>query len=350
MRTLLACLALCTAALGTAAHAQTPLFSADTELQLIIEGPLNTLIREAPRSTDPHPATVTLVGAGEPSRFEIELSARGLSRRTRGNCTMPPLRLDFDGDALSGSVLQGQNRIKLVTRCRTGAVFEQVNAHEYLAYRLYNEITPLSYRVRPVRVTYRDTEGRRREETQLNFLVEDIDDVADRNRLVALEVQSNEVRISQLDGQAAARFALFQYMISNLDWDMLFARPDADDCCHNSKLLAASQEARTSIIPVPYDFDSSGLADAPYAGVPESLPVRNVRQRLWRGYCRHNAELPAAIAHFQSRREAINAVIASEPRLSESRRQSTRRYIDEFFELIADPARVDSQLIRRCRD
>jgi hypothetical protein len=158
------------------------------------------------------------------------------------------------------------------------------------------------------------------------------------------------VRANQLDGQATARYALFQYMISNPDWDMLFARPDADDCCHNSKLLAASQEARTAVIPVPYDFDSSGLADAPYAGVPESLPVRDVRQRYYRGYCRHNGELPAAIAHFQSRREAINAVIANEPRLSDSRRQSTRRYIDDFFELIADPARVDSQLIRRCRD
>lgn len=349
MRTILASLAFCAAAFGTAAHAQTQLFSADTELQLIIEGPLNTLIREAPRSTDPYPATVTLVGAGEPSRFEIELSARGLSRRTRGNCTMPPLRLDFDGDTVRGTVFQGQNRIKLVTRCRAGAVFEQVNAHEYLAYRLYNEITPLSYRVRPVRVTYRDTDGRRREETQLNFLIEDIDDVAHRNQRVALDVQSNEIRINQLDGQAAARHALFEYMISNLDWDMLFARPDADDCCHNSKLLAASQEARTSIIPVPYDFDSSGLADAPYAGVPPSLPVRNVRQRLYRGYCRHNPDLPAAIAHFQARREAINAVIAGEPRLSESRRQSTRRYIDDFYELIGDPARVNSQLIERCR-
>lgn len=349
MRTILAGLAMCAAAFATAAQAQTQLFSSDSELELIIEGPLNTLIREAATSTDPHPATVTLVGAGEPQRFEIELAARGLSRRTRGNCTTPPLRLDFDRDALRGTVLQGQNRIKLVTRCRAAERYDQVNAHEYLAYRLYNEITPFSFRVRPVRVTYRDTEGRRREETQQNFLIEDIDDVADRNQRVALNVQSNEVRATQLDSQAAARYALFQYMISNLDWDMLFARPDADDCCHNSKLLAASQESRANVIPVPYDFDSSGLADAPYAGVPESLPVRDVRQRYYRGYCRQNGDLPAVIAHFQSRREAINAVIANEPRLSESRRQSTRRYIDEFYDLIADPARVDSQLIRRCR-
>lgn len=70
-------------------------------------------------------------------------------------------------------MLQGQHRLKLVTNCRPSRNYEQITVHEYLAYRLYNEITPYSYRVRPVRVD-RDTEGRRREETQFNFLIEDI--------------------------------------------------------------------------------------------------------------------------------------------------------------------------------
>ena len=123
------------------ASAQTPLFNADTEIAVTIEAPLTTLIRQAPRSTDPHPAVVTLTGAGEPARFEIELSARGLSRRTRGYCAFPPLRLDFDADTLGGTVLDGQNRLKLVTTCRPSRNYEQIIVHEYLAYRLYNEIT-----------------------------------------------------------------------------------------------------------------------------------------------------------------------------------------------------------------
>lgn len=330
------------------ARAQTALFSDNSELQITIEAPLTTLIRQAPRSTDPHPAVVTLIGAGEPSRFETQLSARGLSRRTRGLCAFPPLRLDFDKDALRGTVLQGQNRLKLVTTCRPSRNYEQITVHEYLAYRLYNEITPLSYRVRPVRVTYRDTEGRRRDETQFNFLVEDIDDVADRNQRVALDVPSGGVRTPQLDPAAAARYGLFQMMIGNLDWDMVTGVP-GEDCCHNSKLIAATQESREAVVPVPYDFDASGFADAPYAGVPAGLPIDNVRTRLYRGLCRHNDQLPAAIETFRSRRTQINALIAGESRLTEGKRREAQRYIDDFFEMIENPARVQSQLIQRCR-
>lgn len=330
------------------ASAQTALFSTDTEIALTIEAPLTTLIRQAPRSTDPHPAVVTLTGAGESSRFEIELSARGLSRRTRGYCAFPPLRLDFDADALGGTVLDGQNRLKLVTNCRPSRNYEQIIVHEYLAYRLYNEITPFSYRVRPVRVTYRDTEGRRRDETQFNFLIEDVDDVADRNQRVALDVPSASVRTSQLDAAIAARYGLFQMMIGNLDWDMVTGVP-GEDCCHNSKLIATTQESREGVVPVPYDFDASGFADAPYAGVPAGLPIDNVRTRFYRGLCRHNSEIPAAIEAFRARRSQINALIAGEPRLTDGKRREAQRYIDDFYEMIENPARVQSQIIQRCR-
>jgi len=41
---------------------------------------------------------------------------------------------------------------------------------------------------------------------------------------------------------------------------------------------------------MPYDFDMSGVVDAPYALVSaidnEKLPVNSVRQRYYRGFCR----------------------------------------------------------------
>lgn len=348
MKTLLVSLSAAFVIFVSPAAAQTRLFSDNSELAVTIEAPLNTLVRTARNSTDPHPATFSFSPEIQAPTFEIELSARGLSRRTRGICTFPPLRLNFAGDAVRRTFMAGQNRLKLVTRCRTGATYEQLVVLEYLAYRLNNEITPHSYRVRPLTVTYRDTEGRRREETQFNFVIEDVDDLARRNRVRAINVGSSEVRSSQLDPTAATRYALFQLMIGNLDWDMV-SGPDADDCCHNGALMAASAEARTSVIPTPYDFDASGFVNAPYAAPPDSIPVRNVRQRLYRGYCRFNDQVPSAIAHFQARREAINALIAGETRLTSTRRTQAQRYIDEFFDLIGDPARVQSQIIDRCR-
>jgi hypothetical protein len=137
-------------------------------------------------------------------------------------------------------------------------------------------------------------------------------------------------------------------MIGNLDWDMV-AGPEGDECCHNGKLLAASAESRAAVVPVPYDFDFSGFVDAPYATPPEGIDVNSVRNRRYRGYCRHNDELPAAIAHFRSRRAALYAVIDGEARLPEARRRAAREFLAGFFAVLDDPARVQRELIGRCR-
>lgn len=326
------------------ATAETPLFSENSEVQLVLEGPVGALVRASRRSTDPYPAAAIVDG----QRYDIELSARGLSRRTGGICTFPPLRLDFQREQVRGTPMRGQNRLKLVTRCRAGSRYEQLTVLEYTAYRLFNEITPLSFRVRPAVVTYRDTNGRRREEVQFNFLIEDVDDLARRNGLVALDVLSNQVRSSELDPAAATRVGLFQFMIGNLDWDMV-AGPAGEDCCHNGKLLAGSENSRSAVVPVPYDFDFSGFVDAPYALPPEGIDVSNVRVRRYRGLCRHNDQLPSAIAHFQARRQALYAVIDGEARLPEARRRAARRYVEDFFAVLDDPGRVQRDLIGRCR-
>lgn len=340
------CIALLLAALAPVAPAaaQTPLFSSNAELEITIEAPFTTLLRTARRSTEPYPGALLHDGR----RYELLVSARGQTRRTTDRCTFPPLRIDFENNELRETVFRGQNRLKLTTHCRATQSYVQYYALEYAAYRLYNELTSMSFRVRPLRVTYRDAEGRRRDETQFGFFVEDEDDLARRNGRQALKIETGVVNASQLDPEAGARFALFQYMIGNVDWDMV-ASASGRDCCHNTRLLAVSDSARTGLIPAPYDFDSSGLVDAPYAAPPEGLRLRNVRERLYRGYCRHNDHLPGAIALFQSRRAALNAVIANEPRLSSSRRQTAQRYIDAFFDVIGDPARVQRELIGQCR-
>jgi len=337
-----------TAIVAFPASAQHPLFSDSTEVQIVLEAPLNSLVRNASRNTDAVPAVATITApGGQAERFDIQLSPRGFSRRTGGICSFPPLRLDFD--TVRGTYMRGQNRLKLVTRCRNGANYEQLTVLEYTAYRLYNEITPLSYRVRPVRVTYRDTEGRRREETQFNFVIEDLDDVARRNNeMAALDVLSNEVRSSQLHADTAAAYGLFQYMIGNLDWDMVSGHA-GEECCHNSKLMAATAESRENVIPVPYDFDYSGFVNAPYAIPPEGLSVPNVRTRYYRGLCRHNDQVPAAAERIRARRDAIYAIVDGETRLNANTRRNARRYLEEFFATLDDPQRFQRQIIDRCR-
>ena len=68
------------------------------------------------------------------------------------------------------------------------------------------------------------------------FFIEDLDDAARRNGMTPAQV-GDRILSSQLDPRQAARVALFQYMIGNLDWSMR-AGPQGEGCCHNSRLMA----------------------------------------------------------------------------------------------------------------
>ena len=339
---------LCLAVLGAPASAQTRLFSDDTPIAFTLTAPFGKLVRAARSGTDAFPATLALTapsGAGAP--IPLQLSPRGLTRRTGGYCLFPPLKLDFETAGVQGTVFQGQNKLKLVTHCKPAPAYEQLYIQEYLIYRLYNLLTPISFRVRPARVTYHDGDGQRDDVTRFGFLIEPIDAMARRNGLTALDPTATLVPSAQLDPRTMETMALFEFMIGNLDWDPA-SGPPGEPCCHNVKLLIR-QGGAAGNIPVPYDFDFSGLVDAPYAVPPDNIRVPNVRVRAFRGYCRNNDQLPAAVATFREHRAAMAAVIAGEALLTPANRQGAQAYIDDFFAVLDDPQRLDREITRRCR-
>jgi hypothetical protein len=327
--------------------AQTPLFADSAPITLTIDGPFRTVVSRAPRSTDPYPATLILHGQRDQT-FAITLSARGLSRRTRGFCDFPPLRLDFDKSALAGTLFEGQNRLKLVTHCKTSGTYARLAVLEYLIYRFYNELTPLSFRVRAAQISYRDSDRGGRAQTFFGFLIEDIDDTAARNGRIALEVGSGQIPSAALDPDAAALVSLFHFMIGNLDWDLNHG-PEGGECCHNGKLISFEAAPKSAVVSVPYDFDHAGFVDAPYAEPPDQIRINTVRTRYYRGLCLHNQALRNAIAVFRAERADLLALIDTETRLPEARRDTARRYLDSFYEILDDPERFDRQVLRRCR-
>jgi len=328
--------------------AQTRLFSDNSEIAITLSGPLSTIQRNSARSTDPHPGAVTLAGA-TPQTFGVQIAARGRSSRTSGICSFTPMGINFHGDTLEGTLFEGQRKLKIVAPCRGGGEFQQLVVLEYLAYRLFNEMTPLSYLVRPVRVTYHDTDNPHgRDDTRWAFLIEDKNDVGQRNHRVVIDVQPGEVTPASLDPDAATRSAVFEYMIGNLDWDML-SGPAGDPCCHNYKLFATTAAARTGVAPTPNDFDYSGLVDAPYAIPPDGINIATVRTRYFRGYCRFNDQLPAVIADLRARRAEFYNLIDNEQALDEGHKRAAHSYLASFFAVLDDPQRIDRELTNHCR-
>jgi hypothetical protein len=140
---------------------------------------------------------------------------------------------------------------------------------------------------------------------------------------------------------------LFQYLLGNTDWDVV-SGPKADQCCHKVGVVAAPG-ATGGRIPVPYDFDSSGMIDAKYAAPHESLPIKDVRMRLYRGLCSHNDTLGAARKEYQDKRAAILALVQGEERLDPRRREALAAYLGEFYVTLDDDARFAQEITAKCR-
>jgi hypothetical protein len=331
------------AILGTSAAKageSAPLFSSTEPIEITITGPISDIVRKSATSTDSKSATLTYEGEA----LAIELSARGHARRRPENCQFPPLRVKIPEPPAQGSIFHKQKTLKLVTHCRSKESFQQHTLLEYAAYRMYNELTEASFRVRLANVRYIDDESGKTVAERVGFFIEDADDLGDR--IGMNEVKAGSLALSQHDAKAAARAVLFFHMIGNHDWSML-AGPEGE-CCHNGKLLGADKASATGLVYVPYDFDYSGFVDTPYAAPPDGFGLKSVRTRYYRGDCALNEEVLQVAANFHDRRKAIESAVRATPHLERKTAERAVKYLGPFFSDILDEAAV-KKLLKRCR-
>jgi hypothetical protein len=320
-----------------AAQRASPLFASDEPIHLVISAPVNTLMRDR-RGTAPVAGTLV-----DPSghALPISLSLRGITRRTSDVCDFAPLRVEFTGRPAPTSLFAGQKKLKLVTHC--GNSYEQNELLEYAAYRMYNLLTPRSFRVRLANIDYRDPNGRSIS-SHYGFFIEDLKDVAQRNG-VNVSHAPNRIPMADLSPLDSARYALFQHMIANHDWSMR-AGPAGKDCCHNAELIGPVAAGAT--IPIPYDFDYSGMVGASYAVPPAEMKISSVKQRFFRGYCANNAQAITVAQQFRAARPQILGVLAQTPGLQPRTQQRASAFLNGFFADIATDADVSTKVLKRC--
>jgi len=336
---LLTCFALTGPANGDDHDPAVPLFQADESIEVTLSAPWRTIVRTS-GSDDQWAASLRYIGAdGQPVEFSVAVERRGKSRQRL--CRFPPIRLRFEKEQVRGTLFEGNSNVKLVTHCANGSRWEQYYVKEMLAYRIYNLVTEHSFRVRPLSILYHDRERDSEDGPRFAFAIEDDSLVARRNGLTTIDV--DEISPDRLDPAESSRFALFQYLIGNEDWSSL-GGPPGEGCCHNVKLIGPAVGG--PLFALPYDFDSSGLVNAHYAAPQEQLPITEVRQRLYRGFCAHNATLEDARQEFIALKGAIDQLVIGERRLRGNQPRDTLRYFDQFFRVLAD----DRQFARRVKD
>jgi hypothetical protein len=316
-----------------------PIFQSDALLELTLSSDFRTLRREDRGEAEPQRRDATLAfttADGSPLTLEIRVEARGNWRRNPRNCAFPPLWIDLDKDdeALGGTVFEGQNRLKLVLPCRPGnGAYEEYVYKEYLVYPAYNVLTEASFRARPARITIVDTSGGDDPFTANAFVLEHKDQMAARNEAVPIEL--TQLHPALAAQEEAAVMEVFNYMIGMTDYTGAFM--------HNVEPV---RHMDGRMILVPYDFDWSGTVNARYASPDPSLPIRNVRQRVFQGMCR-DVDYASIFARFIERREAILGVVRDFTHLDEDRREEIVEYWEAFFEMAADPRRQE-RILRDC--
>src|SRR5690606_4066443 len=161
-----------------AADGARPLFELDTELAVTLQADWRAIVRNKDEPGR-HPAVLAYTGAdGRQHRIPATVQTRGVTRLRI--CRFPPLRIRFDREATRGTEFEGQRSLKMVTHCRRGATHEQYYVQELLAYRIYNQVTEHSFRVRPLATTYLGPDGGTADGPHFAFLIEDLRDVARR--------------------------------------------------------------------------------------------------------------------------------------------------------------------------
>ncbi len=313
-----------------------PLFEDHAVLDVTLRGPLGSVFADTEDRAE--------------RDFVIQFNGdeRQVKVRVRGNsrvrvCEFPPLRLNFRQADVVQTVFDGQDKLKLVTHCRNQDRAEQDLLEEYAAYRVLNVLTDTSFRVRLLRMSYVDTDGKLKEKGahRFAFVLETVEQLA--ARMGAQPVTMEGVPKRRHDLEQAALVYVYQYLIANTDWGLVKADYDKG-CCHNIELF----ELDGIVVFVPYDLDLSGLVNARYAFPDRTLRIKKVTQRLYRGLCTDRSILEAALDEVIAREPQITAVVRDTPGLTGDNREKATRFVGRFFEKAADREKLLDEFERRC--
>lgn len=322
-----------------------PLFASHSPLLVTIEAPLTTLMEERPKKEYLDGTLSFSADDGTQHTLDLKIRTRGKFRWKKKHCDFAPIRLNFRKKQVVDTEFSGQDKLKLVTHCKNkNFYYEQLVLREYLAYRFLNVMTDTSFRVRLLQINYIDTEGAS-PMTKVGFLIEDDDDVAERNSLYV--IKTGDISYDDIDPNAENFVNVFQYMIRNTEFSLVRAEP-GEFCCHNIDLMSATKGV--PFTPIPYDFDFSGMVNAPYAAPNPQLEIENVRQRLYRGLCANNERLPDTLQRFIDNRDAIFSVVDNLELLSSRSRRDVTRDLNQFYTRISQAKSVDASFIKRCND
>jgi hypothetical protein len=310
------------------------LFNSDEVFQITLKGNVRNLINDRTDKPKGFPFVLSFPDKDNNEiNIPVQLKTRGHFRRLKENCSYPPVLIEFIKDGVQKqTIFSDQKKLKLVMPC----MGDEFVIREWLVYKLYNLVTPKSFKARLVKVKLEDDKNKKPGTSFYGILIEEEKQMAKRNKMVSV---NKKLQPKQIETNNFLSMTVFQYMIGNTDWSIQYLQ--------NIKLLAKDSVAVP--ISVPYDFDHAGIVNTPYAKPAEELLMSSIRQRRYRGYCIQDMKVfDAVLAHYNQLKNDFYKLYTGCTLLDQKYLKSTIQYLDDFYSIINNPKAWQKEFAYPC--
>jgi hypothetical protein len=276
---------------------------------------------------------------GSWTSLNIDLRARGNFRRN--NCYFVPVKISIKKKDNKNTKFEGHKKLKMVVPCLLQKDGNDNVLKEYLAYKIYETISPYHFKTRLLNFELTEPRGKREKVHNLKaFFIEDDKKIAKAFDGKIVERSIHPLAQEELN---SIRCEFFQYMIGNTDFSNMEQ--------HNAKLIYIDKQ----IYPIPYDFDMSGLVNASYSVVSKSLSnssnIDAVTQRLFRGFKRNPQLIEQVRQEYMSKKSEILKILndLKSQFENQSEFENANDYLQLFFNTLSNESKFKSEILDQLR-
>jgi len=271
--------------------------------------------------------------------IDINLRVRGNYRLK--NCYFPPLKIKINKEVSKNTMFEGNKSLKIIMPCLIQKDCNDNVIKELIAYKLYEVISPHHFKTRLLDFSFEEIKKNKSKMHQLKAVfIENNSAVASR---IGGKIHKPFIHPRRQDAISSIRHAFFQFMIGNTDFSQAYM--------HNVKVFYIDKK----MIPIPYDFDMSGLINSSYAVVSQinnqKLNAHSVTQRIYRGFSRDYKQLDQVRQEFMAHKNEMLTILDNHTHYFSNPKEFTKAkdYIISFFDIIEDDKSYKRAIVDKAR-
>ncbi len=269
--------------------------------------------------------------------FPVKIKTRGTFRKSF--CYFPPFWINITNSGINTDAMYGVKKMKVVTHCMKTRDYQDYVLKEYLAYKIYNIISPYSFRVRLLRIKYVDTGRNNNIQEGWAFVIEPVELLA--KRLDARIIENDKLSMARMNAGIMDKLAMYYYMMGNTDFSVTGL--------HNIKIILLNNPGPVGYIPVPYDFDYTGFVNTTYAKPADNVNLEKVTDRYFLGPCRSDEVFQRLTDEFKGSYKEMQDLLQSFEYLSVEKKIELLRFMEEFHSEIESADFIQARLRPACK-